>query len=190
MNKIASATFEKGTVDAADAFTNPLPQIAFIGRSNVGKSSTINLLTNNKGLAKTSSFPGRTQQINLFLINNKYYFVDLPGFGYTKTSKLQREKMSGLITHYFRLAKDVLKKVVFIIDAEIGPTKDDLEIFDFLKETGYTILVACNKEDKIKKSLIVKREKEIKEKLAGHDFILYSTKTKKGIENLLNEVLI
>lgn len=190
MSKITSAVFEKGTVNASDAFTNPLPQIAFIGRSNVGKSSTINLLTNNKGLAKTSSFPGRTQQLNLFLINNKYYFVDLPGFGYAKTSKIQREKMGGLITHYFRLAKDVLQKIVFIIDAEIGPTKDDLEIFEFLKETGYKILVACNKEDKIKNSLMIKRKKEISEKLAGHDFILYSTKTKKGIDILLNEVLI
>lgn len=189
MFEIKTAIFEKGTVNAADAFTKNIPQVAFIGRSNVGKSSTINLLTNKKGLAKTSSFPGRTQQLNLFLINDNLYFVDLPGFGYAKTSKIQRNKMGGLITHYFRLAEGYLKKIIFIIDAEIGPTKDDLEIFDFLKQTGFKIIVACNKADKIKNSMLVRRKKEINEKLAGHDFILYSSKTKQGIDKLLELAL-
>lgn len=185
---IVSADFVKGTTSAADVFTDNFPQVAFLGRSNVGKSSTINLLVQRKGLAKTSSFPGRTQQINMFLVNNAFYVIDLPGYGYAKTSFDQRKKMGALITHYLRLADDRLKKIVLIIDALVGPTKDDIEFLEAITQTGKEIVIAANKVDKIKKSVAKKHLDEIQKQFPGALFVPYSADTKQGSEELRSVV--
>lgn len=179
-----SAEFIKGTTSAADVFTDDIPQIAFLGRSNVGKSSTINLLTGKKGLAKTSSFPGRTQQINVFLINGAFHLIDLPGYGYAKTSLEQKKKMGALITHYLRMADNRLQKIVLIIDALVGPTKDDLAFLEAMQTTGKTIIIAANKIDKIKKSTRKKELDKLKSLFSSYVLVPYSVETKEGAEAL------
>src|SRR3989338_11270213 len=142
---IKSATFIKGIVGPDDALQSDIPQIVFIGRSNVGKSSLINALTHQVGLARTSSFPGRTTEINLFLINKKVYFVDLPGYGYAKTSQKARERLEQLIQWYLFESPYQQKKVVHIIDAYVGMTKSDIEIFSLLRQHGKSIIIIANK---------------------------------------------
>src|SRR5437763_545663 len=129
---ITSAKFVKGVVGEDEILDDGIPQIAFIGRSNVGKSSVINTLTNQKGLAKTSSLPGRTQQINLFLISaagvsGLFYFVDLPGYGFAKGSREAQGQIQNLIYWYLLNSHYVQKEVVLIVDAEIGLSKNDFE---------------------------------------------------------------
>ncbi len=165
------------------------PQIAFIGRSNVGKSSVINSLTNNKGLAKTSSFPGLTTEINVFLINDSAYFIDLPGYGYAKLSKDAREKIFQLINWYLFNLEYKQKKVVLIIDAFVGPTEPDLEMLQTLESHGKNIVVVANKIDKIKSSLYSKQFKKIREVIGPHKIIPYSAENKKGVQELIDELL-
>src|SRR4030042_1255962 len=118
--KIESARFIKGVLGSDSIFDNGIPQVAFIGRSNVGKSSVINSLVNQNDLAKISSFPGRTQKINLFLINNSLYFVDLPGYGYAKVPDKLKNSLMAMISWYFFVSNYEQKKVVLIIDASVG----------------------------------------------------------------------
>lgn len=181
--KIKSATFERGLKGDDDALHNGLPQIAFLGRSNVGKSSLINSLTGVKNLARTSSFPGLTQQLNVFKINNTHYFVDLPGYGFAQVGQKKLDKLNGLIYWYlFDSAHN--PKVVLIIDAEIGPTKDDIRVLQYLRDAGKEIIVVANKVDKIKKSHYKNQMKNISEQIVGHQIIPYSSESKIGIKEL------
>ena len=123
--KITSAKFITGLVGDNELLRNGTPQIAFIGRSNAGKSSLLNSLTNSKKLAITSKTPGRTKEINVFLINNTHYFMDLPGYGFAKAGAQTLEKLSSLIFWYLFESKNN-PKVVILIDAFVGPTIDDL----------------------------------------------------------------
>src|SRR3989338_1650650 len=125
---IRSATFVKGIVGTDEVLNDHYPQIAFIGRSNSGKSSLINSLTNQKKLARTSPLPGRTQEINLFFINRDTYFLDLPGYGYAKVSKDDREWLQKVIQWYLFKSEYVQKKIVLILDAKVGPTDKDLDM--------------------------------------------------------------
>jgi len=183
---ITSAKFIKGITTAEQAFTDELFQIAVVGRSNVGKSSTINILTKQKGLAKTSSFPGRTQQINFFLINNKFYLVDLPGYGYAKASGAQKKLMGDLITDYIFSADYRLKKVILIIDAEIGPTPADMDMLAALEQINVEVIVAANKVDKVKKSILKKQLDSIKEAVSPHVVMPYSAEKRQGVGELSN----
>lgn len=185
---ISSAKFVKGIVGTDELLENGIPQIVFIGRSNVGKSSLINSLTKQAGLAKTSSTPGRTQQINLFLINNKFYFVDLPGYGFVKISAAMRERMEELINWYLFRSPYSQKKIALIVDAEVGPTAADLEMLYGLEEKGKDFVVVANKIDKIKKSQFQKQIESIKNKVLGHKVIPYSSKTRVGVGDLLKEI--
>ena len=123
------------------------PEYAFIGRSNVGKSSLINMLTGQKGLAKTSSSPGKTQLINHFLINDSWYLVDLPGYGYAKVSKDSREKWRRMINFYFQ-KRENLTCVFVLIDARHEPLKQDLEFIDYLGNMGVPFVIVFTKLDK------------------------------------------
>lgn len=183
--KIKSAQFVLGVKGSSLNLEDGIPQIAFIGRSNVGKSSLINALTNQKELAISSSFPGRTQEINLFLINETVYFVDLPGYGFAKGSLKAREKMQRMINWYLFESSNKQKVVVLIIDAEIGPTEADLELLSALVEYKKPILIVANKVDKIKSSQYVKKIRNIHEKIGQHPVILFSAKKKMGVEELL-----
>jgi GTP-binding protein len=189
MNTITSAQFVTGAIGSEGIPQDSRHQIAFVGRSNVGKSSVINSLTGVKGLAISSSTPGRTMQLNFFLINEKLYFVDLPGYGYSKTSLKQAEKMRRMIMWYLEENEnDRPKKVVLIIDANVGPNKFDMEMMDLLNEQRYEVIVVANKFDKIKSSELVKKQRAIMEKLDSENILYFSSKTGKGKDELLSKL--
>ncbi len=165
-----------------------IPQVAFIGRSNVGKSSLINSLTGMKGLARISSLPGLTQELNVFKINNSHYFVDLPGYGFAKIGRGRVDALHDLISWYL-FESQHNPKVVLIIDAEVGPTKDDLATLKVLEDSGKEIVVVANKIDKVKKSQYLNQMKKIAELIGPHKIIAYSSKDKKGMGELSDEVL-
>lgn len=187
--EINSAKFIKTAVGDDAIFLDGIPQVALIGRSNVGKSSTINAFTKQKGLAIVSSSPGRTQGLNVFLINENRYLVDLPGYGFAKLSKNDRKWLHGLIDWYLFNNKFEQRLIVQIIDAEIGPTKDDLELLSVLKEHHKPVLVLANKIDKIKKSQYVSQCQKIKQQLGEVELMFYSSKTGSGIREVVERIL-
>jgi GTP-binding protein len=187
--QITSAEFVRGINGTDKLLESAIPQVAFIGRSNVGKSSVINSLTGKKGLAITSSFPGRTRQINLFLINKKVYLLDLPGYGYAKASHDVRETLFKLIDWYLFKSGYEQKKVVLIVDAFVGPTADDLEILGTLEEYEKPIVIVANKVDKIKKSKYEAQLQLVRETIGNHKVIPYSSETKVGFKELAREIL-
>lgn len=186
--KITSAVFKRGIKGTNDILEDGIPQIAFIGRSNAGKSSLINSLTNNKKLAVASKTPGRTQEINVFLINGTHYFLDLPGYGFTKTKVEVWEKLGKLI-YWYLFDSPYEQKVVLIIDAEVGPTVDDIEMLKELERAGKDIVVVVNKVDKIKKSQYQNQLKKLQTELPGHELFPYSSEKKLGITELLERLL-
>lgn len=186
---IRSATFVKGIVGTDAVLDEAYPQIAFIGRSNSGKSSLINSLTNHKGLARTSSFPGRTQEINLFLINRNTYFLDLPGYGYAKVSKDDRDWLQKVIQWYLFKSEYDQKKIVLVLDAKVGPTDKDLEMIQQLEDHDKDFIAVANKVDKISHPDYKKQLAKIREQVGKHQVIPFSTKKKMGIHELLQAVL-
>jgi len=187
--EIKSAVFIKGVVGTDDILDDGKPQIAFIGRSNVGKSSTINSLVKQGNLARTSSYPGRTQEINLFLINKSFYLVDLPGYGYTRTSKTERAKLQKRIYWYLLDSDYKQKAVVLIVDANVGLTEDDARMIYSLEEKGKNLIIIANKIDKIKKSDYAKKMEKLQEAVGEHKIIPYSAEKKIGVGELLKEIL-
>ncbi len=145
---IKTAEFLQSETDWHKGPPADLPEYAFIGRSNVGKSSLINMLVNNKNLAKTSSKPGKTQTINHFLINRNWYLVDLPGYGYATISKAMREKWKKMISDYLRMREN-LQLVFVLIDARLEPQHIDLEFIHNLGEEGIPFAIIFTKIDKI-----------------------------------------
>ena len=186
--QITSAKFLRGMVGPIDILTDGTPQVAFIGRSNAGKSSLLNSLCKSKKLAITSKTPGRTKEINVFLINGSHYFMDLPGYGYAKASGETIQKLGKLINWYlFRSNTDPL--VVVLIDAVVGPTKDDIAMLKDLMEDKKRIIVVANKIDKIKSSKYQTRLRELKKELNGFIIVPYSSKTGAGVQELAELVL-
>ena len=183
--EIKSAVFVKGSPTVDGLFDDGLPHIAFMGRSNVGKSSTINAITKTKGLAKVSGDPGATTHINLFLINNKFYIVDLPGYGFVKGSVGKRDVLHGVIESYLRHPHRGEQTVVLIIDAKVGPTADDLDILQTVEEHGKKIVVAVNKIDKLKNSELKNQLEKIQKLVGGHILVPYSAEKKIGLPALL-----
>lgn len=171
-----------------------LPEIVLAGRSNVGKSSFINNLFNRKNLAKTSSHPGKTQAINYYNVEEKFYVVDLPGYGYAKVSKKDREEWQKLIHNYFEAERQIVT-VFHLIDARHHPTELDMLLNEYLRyiQVPYTIIL--NKVDKLKQSEIAQRKREIKEYFPeasfGDNFLLHSAVKgigKKEIANRLHKL--
>jgi GTP-binding protein len=187
--EIKSAKFIKGIVAEDKLLESSTPQAAFIGRSNVGKSSIINALAGNKSLARTSSFPGRTQEINLFLINGDHYLLDLPGYGYAKADKAGQERIFQLINWYLFDSGYKQEKVVLIIDANIGPTDADLDMLEALEQAGKGIIIVANKIDKIKNSEMKKQFEKIEAATGPHTIIPFSADKKIGLAELTNEIL-
>ncbi|MFA5747397.1 MAG: ribosome biogenesis GTP-binding protein YihA/YsxC [Candidatus Paceibacterota bacterium] len=187
--KIESVQFVKGVRGSDPVFDDGIPQVAFIGRSNVGKSSVINSLTGKKDLARTSQFPGRTQEINLFLVNRSLYFVDLPGYGYAKVPNKLRGKIKDMVNWYFFVSEYKQKKVILIIDAKVGPTKYDLETVHLLDDYGKDVVVVANKIDKMGKKECEDQFGTIKAVMGGHKIIPYSAKERIGVKELLGEIL-
>jgi len=185
---IESAKFIQGVVGPTDILTNGTPQIAFIGRSNAGKSSLLNSLTNSKKLAIASKTPGRTREINVFLVNGTHYFMDLPGYGYAKAGGDTIKKISTLISWYL-FESDNDPKIVLLIDSVIGPTKDDRGILAELEKAGSEVVIVANKVDKIKKSHYLKHIKELQQQIPQYKLIPYSSKTGVGVQELRQELL-
>jgi GTP-binding protein len=182
--KIKTVQFIKSAIAKDPIFSDGHPQIALIGRSNVGKSSLINSLLGQTAWARVSAAPGRTRLLNIFLINEAFYLVDLPGYGYAKVSHAERADLYKLINWYLFLSDIKQHQVVLIIDANIGPTTDDLEILESLERYDKNVLVVANKVDKIKPSLYKPRLQEISEAVSPHKIIPYSTVKKIGIADL------
>ena len=149
--KINSAKFVISNTDVGKCPNEPYPEYAFIGRSNVGKSSLINMLTGHKNLAKTSGKPGKTQLINHFLINDNWYLVDLPGYGYAKVSKDKRKTFQKFIKDYFNKRMQLACTFV-LIDSRHEPQKIDLEFMEFLGENGIPFCIVFTKTDKLGKT--------------------------------------
>ena len=147
---IKSARFLVSNQNVQKCPASVKPEYAFIGRSNVGKSSLINMLCNNGSLAKTSSTPGKTQLINHFIINDEWYLVDLPGYGYAKTSKSQREKFSGMITDYVQKRENLMCLFV-LVDSRHEPQKIDLQFMEMLGNVGVPFAIVFTKTDKLGK---------------------------------------
>ncbi len=186
---ITSAVFVKGVVQEDEILEEKRGQVAFVGRSNVGKSSVINSLVAKKGLAKTSSFPGRTQEINVFLINKNFYLVDLPGYGFAKGSKQTQEQIQQLIYWYLLDSHYVQSKIVFIIDALVGFTENDSKMLYSLEEREKNIVIVANKVDKLKKSDYQKQLKTIQDAVGDYKVIPYSAEKNIGIGILTDEIL-
>jgi GTP-binding protein len=186
--KKTAVTFVKGVVKADEVLDDGTPQIAFIGRSNVGKSSIINSLTGRDNLARTSSFPGRTQQINIFSVGGAFYLIDLPGYGFIRDSREKKGRLHGLIDWYLFGSHYEQKAVVFIIDAEIGPTDDDFETLRALEEHRKSIVIVANKADKIARSKYKARILELHARVGDHPVIPFSSKTGTGIRELAREI--
>lgn len=175
---------------------NELPEIAFAGKSNVGKSSLINGLMNRKNYARTSAQPGKTQTINFYNINSELYFVDLPGYGYANASVEVKAKWGKMIERYLHSSKQ-LKAVFLLIDIRHEPSANDKQMYNWILEQGYQPVIIATKLDKIKRSQEAKQIKLIKNALsmeAGSVILPYSALTKQGreeiyvyIEGLLNK---
>lgn len=185
---IKSAEFVKGVVGEDRILEENKLQVAFIGRSNVGKSSVINSLVGRKNLVKSSARPGKTKEINFFLINEKIYFVDLPGYGFAKASFQQREKIRQLILWYLNNAQIKNRKTVLIIDAKAGVTKLDMEMLEILNEHNYEFIIVANKIDKLKRNERSKKLKEILEKSGNENVVFYSAKSGEGRDKLLSKI--
>ena len=165
---------------------NDKPEIAFAGKSNVGKSSLINALMNRKSLARTSSQPGKTQTINFYNINDELYYVDLPGYGYASVSKEVKAKWGKLIERYLRNSKQ-LQCVFLLVDIRHAPSTNDVEMYEWILANGFYPIIIATKLDKIKRSQVQKNVKIIKEKLnvePGTIIIPFSAQTKQGRDEI------
>ena len=161
-----------------------LPEIALAGRSNVGKSSFINKLIQRKNLARTSSKPGKTQTLNFYRINDAFYFVDVPGYGYAKVSKKEREKWGQMMEEYFRF-RETLRAVLLITDIRHEPTKDDVQMYDYLKYYEIPVVIIATKLDKIpknKRDSFVKRTRTVLQADPQDVLIPFSAETGEGTE--------
>lgn len=159
-------------------------EIAFVGRSNVGKSSLINTLTNRRKLVKVSGTPGKTRLVNFFLINNEFYFVDLPGYGYAKVSKAEKESWGKVIETYL-LKREQLKKIVLLVDCRHKPTADDINMYKWIKYYNYNTVVVATKIDKLTRNELNKNLKLIKDTLELRDndqLLTFSSLKKQGKE--------
>lgn len=148
------AAFVRSAADKAHFLRDGLPQFAFAGRSNVGKSSVINRLLGRKNLAYVGASPGKTTQINYFLVDSRAYLVDLPGYGYAKVSRAEKERWGRLMDSYFQDEGEILTAGVLIVDIRHKPTADDVTMHDWFRQTGCPEIIVVNKLDKLKKSQV------------------------------------
>ena len=165
-----------------------LNEFVFLGRSNVGKSSLINALCNKKSLARVSSNPGKTITLNYYIIDNSFYFVDVPGYGFANRSKDMKNLFGQYIENYLTSNKN-LKMCFLLVDTKVGPTADDVLMYDYLKYLNLPVTVVSTKADKIGKTLYIRHEKNIKSKLIDANVIMTSSDSKFGIEKLTQFII-
>ncbi|RNB90526.1 YihA family ribosome biogenesis GTP-binding protein [Brevibacillus fluminis] len=189
--KITSAEFITSAVAANQYPTDGLPEIALVGRSNVGKSSLLNKMMNRKALARTSSKPGKTQTLNYFLVNKSIYLVDFPGYGYAKVAKSIKETWGKMIQTY--LAKrEELRFMVQLVDIRHAPSKDDVAMYAWSKEIGIPVVVVATKADKIARGRWQQHTKIIRETMnvrGGDPILVFSSETGQGRDELWQEII-
>jgi GTP-binding protein len=181
--KMTSAQFLKSALKEADWPRDKLPEVAFLGRSNVGKSSLINSLLGVRGLARTSSTPGRTQSLNFYLINGKIRFVDLPGFGYAKAPKAIKSEWSIAAEHYLA-NREQLVLSIHIVDSRHEPTKLDLQLHEWLASYDKPKLTVATKSDKLSNNELRKNLERIARTLKDDSVVAYSAKTGRGRDEI------
>lgn len=185
--KITSAEFVKSAFEKKHWITDSRAEIAFLGRSNVGKSSLINSLLLRKGLARTSNTPGRTQSINFFLINESFYFTDLPGYGFARVSKAMRADWGKMAEEYLA-ERDELALCIQLIDARHEPTTLDVQLKDWLNHYGKPHLVVATKADKLSNNELRKSMNSIEKRLNGTKVLAYSAQSSRGREDVWGEI--
>lgn len=161
---IKNPKFEISAVSQKQYPNAGLPEIVLVGKSNVGKSSFINTMLNRKSLARTSSVPGKTRQINFYNIDNNFYFVDLPGYGFSKMSKEEQVKSGNFIEHYLKTRKEIAL-VVFLIDIRHNPSDNDKLMYKYIIDSGFPCLIVANKADKLAPTKVEARVSELQELL-------------------------
>jgi len=186
--KILKAEFIKGVIGDDYSMRDNFPHIAFFGRSNVGKSSVINSLTGQRYLVKVSKHPGKTREANFFLVDNSFYLVDFPGYGYAKRSIKERNKMIKRIFWYIEHSNVRPKVVMLIIDIKVGLTDLDREMIQILENNKHNIIIVANKIDKLGKVAKEKNISAIKEEVPSILIFPYSAKTKEGGEELIKKI--
>ncbi len=186
--KILKSEFVKSVIGDDYGLKDNLPHFAFFGRSNVGKSSVINSLVGKKKLVKTSKMPGKTRQANFFRINNSFYFVDFPGYGYAKRSISERNKMIKRIFWYVEFSSARPKAVFLIIDANVGLTILDLTMIKILQENKHQIIIVANKIDKLSKGAAKEQLLLIKKQAQGIPVFGYSARTNQGKDELIKKI--
>ncbi len=183
---IENIKFIRSAADKKDFIQNNFPQITFAGRSNVGKSSVINTLVRRKNLARIGATPGKTAHVNYYQVGDGVYLTDLPGYGYAKVPKSERDRWGRLMEAYF--AGGFVTLGILIVDARHKPTQDDVTMFDWFKNTGCPVIVVANKVDKVKKSELSGNIELIRETLdigSGTEIVPFSAETGAGREALL-----
>ena len=187
--KIIDVSLSISAVRRSQYPTDNKPEFLLVGRSNVGKSSFINTLINRKNFARTSATPGKTQTLNFYLLNDEFYLVDVPGYGYAKVSKKLKSKFGMIIEDYLEV-RDNLKHVVMLVDFRHKPTSDDVMMYEFLKYYNIPLTIIATKVDKVKKNSYLKNKKIILDtfKIEEQELILFSTVTKVGKQEVLEKI--
>ena len=186
---IKNPKFEISAVNHNQYPNNGLPQIVLVGKSNVGKSSFINTMLNRKSLARTSNTPGKTRQINFYNIDNNFYFVDLPGYGYSKISKEEQVNMGKFIENYLEKSADI-SLIILLLDIRHNPTNDDVMMLDYIKKTNLPFIIVANKADKIAISKVDNAVLQIKDylSLSFTTIIPFSAERKIYTDTAWNEI--
>ncbi len=185
--KINSAKLDLIAVRRSQYPSDGKPEFLLVGRSNVGKSSFINTMLNQKNLARTSSRPGKTQTLNFYLVNDNFYIIDVPGYGYAAVNHEQQKKMGLMIEEYLE-KREELKRVFMLVDFRIKPTENDIMMYEFLKYYHIPVTIVITKADKVSSSKKARNLKVIKDTLnlaVGDDCVLFSSVNKTGQEEIL-----
>jgi GTP-binding protein len=183
--KVDTAEFIRSAHGSGEYLRDGRPEIAFVGRSNVGKSSLLNRLLGRKSLARTSSTPGRTQAVNYFLVNRRFYFVDLPGYGYAKAGKEARREWAARVEGYFR--EEPPEAVVLLVDGKVGATPLDVQAYQYLSGLGAAVVVAATKIDQLPRGRRATAVRGVREVLKLHEsipVIPVSARSGEGIREL------
>ena len=186
---IDSARFVKGIVEEDAVLTDGVPQFALVGRSNVGKSSVINSITGTNDMARVGKKPGKTTEINFFLVDNAYYLVDLPGYGFAQASLASREKLRSLILWYLTQTTGRPQRVALIVDAKVGMTQMDIEMLNVLRDQQLPFIVVANKIDRLSQKDLAAACRSIQQIVEDARVIAFSSASKRGLD-ILKEALI
>lgn len=187
--QVKNPKFEISAVSPKQYPNNGLPEIVLVGKSNVGKSSFVNTMINRKSLARTSSEPGKTRQINFYNIDDTFYFVDLPGYGYSKMSKQEQEKV-GKFTENYLVKRETISLIIFLIDIRHKPTANDRLMYNYVMKSNLPFIVLANKADKIAPTKVASYVEDMKKEL-GISFstiLPFSSEKKVYCDNVWNEI--